>query len=64
MAALVYGARLEIVYTRNSIEGSNPSLCATKTTPQIGVSFLFWRRGRGSNGRMVNECPVGIQSAP
>ena len=33
MAELVEGARLEIVYTGNSIKGSNPFLSATKKKP-------------------------------
>ena len=40
------GARLEIVYTRNSIEGSNPSLCANKIAPLTGA-FLLANAERG-----------------
>ena len=35
------GARLEIVYTGNRIEGSNPSLCANKRSTQFGCFFCY-----------------------
>ena len=40
MAELVEGARLEIVYGRNVIKGSNPFLSATKKTTPFGVLFF------------------------
>ena len=44
MAELVYGARLEIVYTLTGIKGSNPFLSATHEPPKREALFCVWRR--------------------
>jgi hypothetical protein len=35
------GARLESVYTREGIEGSNPSLSAAKPISEMRLAFVF-----------------------
>ena len=61
MAELVEGARLEIVYTRNSIKGSNPFLSATKKPAEHGVpqafSFVLPRR-LASAVKLIARRPV------
>ena len=47
MAELVEGARLEIVYGRNVIKGSNPFLSAKQKRSSQGWSFLFAEQGAG-----------------
>ena len=47
MAELVEGARLEIVYGRNVIKGSNPFLSATKNNTLWGVVFFVRNLFRG-----------------
>ncbi len=43
----VEGARLEIVYTGNRIEGSNPSLSA--------IIFLIWTATKSSSKELVER---------
>ena len=46
MAELVEGARLEIVFTRNSNQGSNPCLSAIKDiVSRLKGVFLIYRLG-------------------
>ncbi len=43
MAELVEGARLEIVYGRNVIKGSNPFLSATSEQAMYRLLRLFYK---------------------
>ena len=58
MAELVEGARLEIVYGRNVIKGTNPFLSATKKTTPFGVLFFLCAIYSGDSKPREGTAPV------
>ena len=65
MAELVEGARLEIVYTGNSIKGSNPFLSATNNrTDGCGYFFVSARNSARRRAFFVSVPPFYAPPLP